>query len=379
MTLLPYDGKGFSASYLSSRLCHLTPWPVAGHLASLANGATLFAGNAETKLALLRSELAPLAARYDVVVANPPYMGGKNMNRWLGAWVRKIYPDVKGDLFSCFIANNVALGAAHAQLGFMTPYVWMFIGTYEKLRRFVIEQCTITSLIQLEYSGFAGATVPICTFTLQKGCEEGYRGGYIRLSDFVGADNQAPRVLEALADPGCGWFYRRSDQAYRVIPGTPIAYWVTERLAVVFRTCRPFDHSLKLREGIHTADNNRFLRLWWEVGFELMVRDAKSLSDIDRLGRWVPYCKGGQFRKWYGNLEYLIGFDEPTRTEMRKQRGCVWPSQSLWFKEGGTWTAVSSGCLGVRYYPAGCLFDAGVQVLVGDNCIEAIAALNSSL
>ncbi|MBR3327182.1 MAG: BREX-1 system adenine-specific DNA-methyltransferase PglX, partial [Atopobiaceae bacterium] len=114
-------------------------------LASLAGGASLFAGVAAHKLGRLRAELAPLAARYDVVVANPPYMGNKNMNRWLGAWVRKTYPDVKGDLFSCFIANNVALGADHAQLGFMTPYVWMFIGTYEKLRRFVIVQCTITS------------------------------------------------------------------------------------------------------------------------------------------------------------------------------------------------------------------------------------------
>lgn len=133
-----------------------------------------------------------------MVVANPPYMGAKNMNSWLSSWVKKQYADVKGDLFSCFMVRNSGMGTDHAQMGFMTPYVWMFIGTYEKLRRFVIEQNTITSLIQLEYSGFAGATVPICTFTLQKGKVVGYKGGYIRLSDFTGADQQAPRALEPL-------------------------------------------------------------------------------------------------------------------------------------------------------------------------------------
>ena len=117
----------------------------------------------------MQAKLEPLSRHYDVVVANPPYMGSKNMNKWLGDWVKKHYKDVKGDLFSCFMTRNVGMGTEHAQLGFMTPYVWMFIGTYEKLRKFVIQQNTITSLIQLEYSGFSGATVPICTFTLQKG------------------------------------------------------------------------------------------------------------------------------------------------------------------------------------------------------------------
>ena len=96
------------------------------------------------------------------------------------------------------MTRNVGMGTEHAQLGFMTPYVWMFIGTYEKLRKFVIQQNTITSLIQLEYSGFSGATVPICTFTLQKGYCPGYRGGYVRLSDFAGADQQAPRASKSL-------------------------------------------------------------------------------------------------------------------------------------------------------------------------------------
>ena len=172
---------------------------IARDLASLAGETTIFGESAAEKLERLQAELEPLNRRYDVVVANPPYMGSKNMNKWLGDWIKTHYKDVKGDLFSCFMMRNVGIGAEHAQLGFMTPYVWMFIGTYEKLRKFVIQQNTITSLIQLEYSGFSGATVPICTFTLQKGYCPGYRGGYVRLSDFVGADQQAPRASKSLA------------------------------------------------------------------------------------------------------------------------------------------------------------------------------------
>ena len=348
-------------------------------LASLAGEGSIFGGSATEKLERLRAEIEPLSCKYDVVVANPPYMGAKNMNAWLSGWVKKHYPDVKGDLFSCFMVRNSGMGSGHAQMGFMTPYVWMFIGTYEKLRRFVIEQNTITSLIQLEYSGFAGATVPICTFTLQKGKVKGYRGGYIRLSDFPGADQQAPRALEALADPECGWFYRAVSKTFENLPGSPIGYWASEKIERVFTQCDSFDKSLAFREGIHTADNDRFLKLWWEPNQSLLVRKAECVEDIDAAGRWVPYCKGGQYRKWYGNFDYVIAFDRPFREEMKSKPGCVWPSQSLWFKHGGTWTAVSSGCIGVRFYPDGCLFDAGGQVLVGENCIEAIAAINTSI
>jgi type II restriction/modification system DNA methylase subunit YeeA len=139
-----------------------------------------------------------LSPRYHVVVANPPYMGGKGMNGRLGAWLKAQYEYVKSDLFSAFIARNLEMTLERGQLGFMTPFVWMFISSYEKLRSFLIDQKTITSLVQLEYSGFDGATVPICTFTLENFHNPGYRGGYVRLSDFRGADQQGPRALEII-------------------------------------------------------------------------------------------------------------------------------------------------------------------------------------
>ena len=148
-------------------------------------------------LSVLRMAEA-LSQRYAVVVANPPYMGGKGMNPRLSAWLKDNYEPVKTDLFSAFVVRNLELTLPKGQLGFMTPFVWMFISSYEKLRAILIDQKTITSLIQLEYSGFDGATVPICTFTVENAHKPDFRGGYVRLSDFRGADQQGPRALEII-------------------------------------------------------------------------------------------------------------------------------------------------------------------------------------
>ncbi|MBR3328158.1 MAG: hypothetical protein IKG22_12635 [Atopobiaceae bacterium] len=348
------------------------------HLASLAGGASLFAGAAESKLARLRAELAPLAARYDVMVANPPYMGASNMNKWLNGWTKKHFAESCRDLCTCFIKRGMVLARRGGYEALITSDTCMYISSFEKMRKLIIEETSIIAFIDTR-----GTNAHPDVFDANAGWvlwndkSIAMKGSYFKLNQPI-AEKEAG-LLEALANPDCGWFFRRSNQAYRIIPGSPIAYWASDSLEKIFSACRPFDDTLQCREGIHTANNERFLRLWWEVSNKLMVHGAQNLSDIDRKGRWVPYCKGGPFRKWYGNFEYLIGFNADLRDKMRKQQGCVWPSQSLWFKEGGTWTAISSGCLGVRYYPAGCLFDAGGQVLVGDNCIEAIAALNSSL
>ena len=141
-----------------------------------------------------------LSPKYHVVIANPPYMGGKGMNGRMGAWLKDNYPDVKSDLFSAFIVRNTELTLPKGQLGFMTPFVWMFISSYEKLRNFLIDQKTITSLIQLEYSGFEGATVPICTFTIENAHKPKYKGGYVRLSDFKGAAIQGSKALEIITE-----------------------------------------------------------------------------------------------------------------------------------------------------------------------------------
>ena len=157
--------------------------------------AGMFGMTAAEKAQRALEELEPLTESYGVVIANPPYLS--NMNDWLKKWVRKNYAGGKSDLFAAFIYRNLMFAEKTGQLGFMTPYVWMFISSYEEMRSYLIEEQTITSLVQLEYSGFSGATVPICIFTLQKGSNSEFRGGYIRLSDFKGADNQAPKIARS--------------------------------------------------------------------------------------------------------------------------------------------------------------------------------------
>lgn len=139
-----------------------------------------------------------LGSKYHVVIANLPYMGGKGMNVRLKAFLKDNYADVKSDIFAAFIVRNTELALPKGQLGFMSPFVWMFISSYEKLRLFLIDQKTITSLIQLEYSGFDGATVPICTFTVKNTYKPEYLGGYVRLSDFRGADIQGSKAIEII-------------------------------------------------------------------------------------------------------------------------------------------------------------------------------------
>jgi len=166
---------------------------------------------------------------------------------------------------------------------------------------------------------------------------------------------------------------------FKKIPGSPIGYWIGSKMLRCLDGKNPLDNSFSFREGIHTADNDRFLKLWFEISFIQIVFNAACYNDIDTRGKYVPYNKGGEFRKWYGNNEYVIGFNREKRDEMATLKGHVRPSQSLYFQEGGTWSSVSSGSFGIRYYPGGYLFDAGGQVAVGDDIHSCIAYLNSSL
>ena len=337
-------------------------------LASLAGEETIFGGFAAEKLKRLQAELEPLSRRYDVVVANPPYMGSKNMNKWLGDWIKTHYKDVKGDLFSCFMVRNVGMGAEHAQLGFMTPYVWMFIGTYEKLRKFVIQQNTITSLIQLEYSGFSGATVPICTFTVQKGYCPGYRGGYVRLSDFVGADQQAPRALEALANPECGWFYRADASGFEAIPGSPISYWATQAMRRAFENGTPLGEIAEPKQGMVTRDNSKFMRLWWEVDHARTSTNLRTHEEArsDKSYKWIPCTSGGAYRKWYGNNESVVNWANDGE-ELIAFSGPHIKNREYYFRESVTWTAISSSVLSTRYAPTGFVPEHAGNCLYGSN------------
>jgi len=288
------------------------------------------------------------------------------MNGRLKSFLQDNYADVKSDLFSAFIVRNTELALPKGQLGYMSPFVWMFISSYEKLRDFLISKKTITSLVQLEYSGFDGATVPVCTFTLENSYHRNFKGGYIRLSDFRGAENQGPKTLWAIKNPSCGWFYRASAADFKKIPGSPIAYWVSDRVREIFVEGTGLRQLVTVKQGMATSDNGRFLRNWHEVSANNTVYKCQSLEESAlRDERWYPYNKGGDFRKWFGNNELLVnwwhnGFElKEFQSTLNQGWHVRLKSREYYFKPSITWTFVSSAFFGVRYSPEGFIFDVG--------------------
>lgn len=287
-----------------------------------------------------------LSRTFDVVVANPPYMGSSSFNPFMNKWMKTNYPDFKSDLFAAFISRIGKLCAAHGEAGIMSPFVWMFISSYEKLRNMMIDEKTLTSLVQLEYSGFSGATVPICTFTFHNSHVDGYMGGYVRLSDFVGAAAQGPKTLEAIQNPSCGWFYRADASTFHDIPGSPIAYWASEAIHNAFRNGLHFDAAAHPKVGMQTSNNEKYLRLWWESDFRPCSSDKK----------WIKYLKGGSYRKWYGNLNWLLLYKNDPSWILRQPHAKVL-SEDFLSKPKVTWTDLTSGANSFRSAPIDTFYD----------------------
>lgn len=332
----------------------------------------LFASATKTKLENAAAICEKLSRRFTCTVANPPYMGSSSFNPFMSKWVKKNYPDVKSDLFSSFIVRIMDFAGEHGEVGMMTPFVWMFIGSYEKLRNRLIDDKTLTTLIQLEYSGFAGATVPICTFTYHNSHIDGYKGGYVRLANFTGPAVQAPKALEAIQNPDCGWFYRRNADTFKQIPGTPIAYWASDGLLSAFSLGHSIsDYSDYTGSQNKTGDNNLYLRLFWEVG-------ARS---VGRKGSWATYSKGGDFRRWFGNLHWLVSIKKDAIEFYQSNSTSNLLASKYWFSEGVCYTMLTSGKPSFRLLPPTGGFDmAGPCICdLGSNRNWTLGFLNCSI
>ena len=343
-------------------------------------GNSLFKSNLGEKLQDALRVCEALARKFDCVVANPPYMGSSSFSPFMSKWIKKNYPDVKSDLFSSFIVRIMDYASEHGEAGIMCPFVWMFIGSYEKLREKMINEKTITSLIQLEYSGFAGATVPICTFTFHNGYVDGYKGGYVRLSDFVGVAVQAPKTREAIANPDCGYFYRRNAKTFTQIPGTPIAYWASDGLLFAFSSCVKLKDICPPRVGLQTSDNARFLRLWFECQYSKIAYCCKSADEsMSNSKKWYPHNKGGSFRRWYGNSEYVIDYESNGLNLRSSENASVIPDRIV-FRRCITYSRITSGAISFRVQPTGYLFDsAAVSIFPSKQIDYMLGLLNSSV
>lgn len=300
-----------------------------------------------------------LSRKYAAVVTNPPYLN--KFDAKLKQFIVANYKNYGGDLFSAFIYRNLLLCKADGFAGYMTPNVWMFIKTYEKLRQYLLAEKTISSLIQLAKGAFfKEATVDICSFVL-KNKKELVPGLYIRLEEFKGGmDVQRQKVLEAIANPNCGYFYEATASNFSKIPGTPIAYWVSEQFLKAFKAGTLLNNIGEIVTGISTGKNDLYLRTWSEVNLNSISIYASDIDAIDfNVKKWLPYNKGGEARKWYGNNDYVVKWSEAEHFHRSRPT-----FKHLYLKEGLTWSFVTSGMFSARYYPKGFLWD-----VAGSPCV----------
>lgn len=324
-----------------------------------------------------------MTTKYEAVVTNPPYMN--KFDKTLKKYLRDNYKNYSKDLFSVFIYHNVHQLVKGGYAGYMTPLVWMFIKTYEPLRHDIINNFKIDSLIQMEYSAFEEATVPIDTFVLKNSNDK--VGTYLRLSNFKGGMIvQEQKVLEAISDPTVKYLYHTDQSNFDKIPGSPIAYWASENLINDFEKGTPLGELTQVKVGLQTGNTNKFLRKWYEVyniniGFNIEGTDEAKASNK----KWFPYNKGGSYRKWYGNYSFVVNWknngeaikhyvDQTGKLKSRPQ------NEGFYFKKAISWSDVTSGSLSFRYIKTGTMFDVvGMSIFSENDTIlfSALGFLNS--
>lgn len=310
-----------------------------------------------------------MAKKYTAVVTNPPYMN--KFDAKLKKYIADNFSEYKCDLFSVFMYHNFSFCTPDGYSAFMTPFVWMFIKTYEALRTYIIDTKAITTLVQMEYSAFEEATVPICSFVLKNG-KATEKALCFRLSDFKGGmEVQKQKVLEAIGDKNCGYYYEADQTNFPKIPGYPVAYWLSDTTIFAF-SANKLDKYYKARNGITTGQNELFIRYWYEVPLNF--------------DKWYKCNKGGAFRRWYGNQEYVIDWENDGwnlknfRDEKGKQRSTL-RSIEYNFQKAVTMSRIGSGISSFRWLPQGFITEgASNNIYFGDedkDVYNLLAFLNS--
>ncbi|NQW39559.1 MAG: BREX-1 system adenine-specific DNA-methyltransferase PglX, partial [Cyanobacteria bacterium] len=346
-------------------------------------GGQLFLRETHSKALRVLEQAEALTQRYHVVVANPPYMGSKYLNTKIKAYLNAKYDRYDKDLFSAFIVRTFQLALSSGYRAMITPFNWMFLSSFEDLRAFIIDRSFITTLVQLEINAFEPAMVTVCLFVLHNSPSESPTGSYIRLSDFRGSENQPRKTLEAISNPDCGWLFRASADNFKKIPGSPIAYWLSPKLVESFVTGQVLSSLTEPKSGLSTTDNALFLRFWHEVvfhriGFGLNSVIETELSDYF----WYPFNKGGDFRKWWGNNEYVVNWHLNGAAIKDRTKGAAGGrivSPEYYFKTGVAWSGISSSKPSMRIME-GSIFGSGGKALFSDTrLLQYLGFLNSDV
>ena len=309
-------------------------------------------GSEETqeKLQRLIKIAEVMSKKYDAVVTNPPYMGGSGMNVKLSDHVKKYYPNSKGDLFACCIekGNNWIKAAGYNCM--VTMQSWMFLSSFEKMRINALNTRDITNLMNME-NMVMGIAFGTAVTIFRNSRIYGYKGTYnqIKLCDI---ENSEPRSFPVYENR----FEQVSTDNYSKIPGSPVAYWVGKKAIEAFSGTLLDDYGYP-KQGFATGNNDMFLRLWYEVDQIKVGFNMQDRNEADESGKkWFPCNKGGAFRKWYGNNNYLANWQYDGK-EMTEFKGSVIRNPQFYFRQGMTWSSLTSGKLSMRYSPKGFLFE----------------------
>lgn len=342
-------------------------------------GGTLFLHDLHSRVKNVLRMSDYLAPKYHVVIANPPYMGGKGMNERLSNWARSNYPDSKSDLYAMFIERLRSLGRPSASIAMVTIQNWMFLSSFEQLRAHILQKSAILSLVQIGYNSFPelnSKVVQAAAFVI-KNTNSDLCGQFVNVNDAPQAADKEQEFLERI---NSGKIYSVRDTEFLKIPGSPIAYWLTGQFRAAFAAGVPLQEYAIPRQGFATGNNDRFLRFWHEVPLSNFKRDARDAADANESGqRWFPCNKGGEFRKWYGNNSIVANWQYDGK-EMKEFAGSVIRNPQYYFREGMTWSTLTSSSLSMRFSPAGYIFETkgSVCFALGDNTIQfALALMNT--
>ena len=338
--------------------------------------------------------LSLLAKKYHCVVDNPPYMGGGNMNKPLADFVKDSYPASKADLMACFMEAGLKTLYPKGFLGMINQHSWMFLSSYEKLRENLIKETFIDTLLHLgprTFPEIGGEVVQNASFTFWKTTKD-EKGSYIRLVDDGSSELKRTNTLDAIKNKDCAWFYNANQNDFKKIPGSPIGYWLSENLIDSFLKGVPIKDISVPRQGMATTNNNYFLRFWHEIKYLKIYFNAENQEDaVKSEAKWFPYNKGGECRKWYGNNEYVVNFEnngkticdyiDNSSTSRVGSNGRV-INRDKYFKLCITWSALSSAKISLRMNDTGFIFNTnGASIFSNDenSLIELMSFLNSKV
>ena len=327
-----------------------------------------------------------MTKKYDSVVTNPPYMGNNTMTVQLALYAKEHYPDSKSDISTVFMQKNIEFCKTKGYIGMINIPVWMFLSSYEKLRCHIWEKDSIENLIHFG-RGVFGADFGTVAFVIRKLRINNHIGTYLRLFN--------KQSLVDSVDTKEKWFHERKglsyskQENYSSISGSPCAYWISSQLLDDFRCGERLKNYGDTRQGMATSDNNRFLRMWHEVCFDSIFLGAQNAEEARQSKRkWFPYNKGGEFRKWYGNNDYVVNYEndgfevKEYASSLYKSASRTIKSMSEYFKPCLSWSKVTIGKIAFRYYPAGYIFDvAGCCIFYknSERMIYDFGLLNSSV